>query len=440
MTQQGRVNTAHLNQLNVAADALATNFRLNIDKLLGVKPKVKEVKKKADTMTNLYTEANTVLTELNADAEDLKVFIKKAKGFPDINTDLKNAVDKLNADLIELGLREPPNNAAVFVDLNQLRSTMVYVGQTVTLDATATDADGDTLIYRYERKDGEVTPAMPVGVDMNAAQLVFTPTEAGTYTFNAIVSDGTDETIKADIVVTAQALTEISVPATATVDEDGVNATITVTSTAPPLNDVVLNVTYGGTATGNADPTQGDYDNDATQSVTLSMGTTSVDIVVPITDDAVDDDAETIEVTVAPSVPLTTGMVMGNATCVVTIIDNDPAPQPVQQPAQPVAPSAKLTTIEVVGADIAPAFSNAQNDYTSTVEHDDEAVIINVEAADSNAAVQIIDSGSTVLGTSTPLEVNLSTGTNEVTIVVTNGSAKEVYRLTITRPAAPASQ
>ncbi len=118
----------------------------------------------------------------------------------------------------------------------------------------------------------------------------------------------------------------LKVPAMVTVAEGGGNATVPVTVGNPVGQAVTLNVTYGGSsATGASDPANGDYDNDAVLTVSFSATDRTKNIVIPITDDAVDEDDETFTVTiaVAASTPLPSGFSLGNAMTTVTIADND---------------------------------------------------------------------------------------------------------------------
>ena len=124
--------------------------------------------------------------------------------------------------------------------------------------------------------------------------------------------------------VKATPMPMLKVPATLTVTEDAGNATIPVTVGNQIGAAVTLSVTYGGTATGANNPTAGDYDNDAVTSVTFSATDTTKNIVIPITDDGLDEDDETFTVTIAlSSGTLPSGFSLGNATTTVTIQDND---------------------------------------------------------------------------------------------------------------------
>ncbi|WP_419919805.1 PKD domain-containing protein [Candidatus Poriferisocius sp.] len=217
------------------------------------------------------------------------------------------------------------DNSPVLADLTDVT---VKVGEQVDITATATDADvGDTISYVWTRKAGETTPALPGGTTVNTKRLTFTPTATGTYTMTVTASDGNGNTDTKTVVITVAAKTVVSVPTAVAVTEGtDSNATVTISVAEAFEQSVTFNVSYGGTATGAANPANGDYDNDAVTSVTFGTSDTSKNIVIPITDDDLDETAETITVTIAPSSALPTGFSLGNATTTVTITDDDNSP------------------------------------------------------------------------------------------------------------------
>ena len=121
----------------------------------------------------------------------------------------------------------------------------------------------------------------------------------------------------------------VSVPLVLTVTE-GVDSSVTVPimTTVAFGQPMQFDIRYGGTATGAADPANGDYDNDAVTSVTFPASETSRNIVIPLTDDGLDETAETIEITITPAAgsTLPAGFSLDNATTTVTITDNDASP------------------------------------------------------------------------------------------------------------------
>ena len=77
----------------------------------------------------------------------------------------------------------------------------VTVGEVVDMEASATDADVDTIRYLWSWKNDE-TPALPHNTDLSNAQLSFTPTQAGNYTMMVTTNDGHDNTDTEDVVIT----------------------------------------------------------------------------------------------------------------------------------------------------------------------------------------------------------------------------------------------
>ena len=117
----------------------------------------------------------------------------------------------------------------------------------------------------------------------------------------------------------------VTMPQRLSVAESTDHAVVTVTTTQAFGESVTFNVTYSGTATGANNPANGDYDNDAVTSITFNSTDTTKDIRIPITDDSVDDDDETIIVTIAlaPDNTLPDGFTLHRTSTTVTITDND---------------------------------------------------------------------------------------------------------------------
>ena len=197
------------------------------------------------------------------------------------------------------------------------------VGQLVSVTASAMDADKDPITYAWTRKASETVPALP-DTPLDKATLTFTPTEAGTYTMTVTASDGNGNTDTETVAIMVTSGSTVSVPATLTVSEDAGTATVKVAVDRAFGERVIFNVSYGGSARGAPDASDGDYGN-ALSSLTFSSGDTEKDIDIPVNDDDVDEDSETIEVTIEVSGSLPGGFTVGNATTTVTVTDNDEA-------------------------------------------------------------------------------------------------------------------
>ena len=96
--------------------------------------------------------------------------------------------------------------------LGALADVSVTAGEAVAVTASATDADGDAIGYRWTRKAGETTPALPEGTDLSSARLAFTPPSAGTWTMTVTADDGHGNTDTEEVVVTVAAPADTGVP------------------------------------------------------------------------------------------------------------------------------------------------------------------------------------------------------------------------------------
>ena len=205
--------------------------------------------------------------------------------------------------------------------LASLADVAVTAGQEVDITASATDADGDTISYAWSRKAGETTPPLPQGTALNQARLRFTPTAAGVYTMTVTADDGYGNSATQEVTVTVGIPATVSVPATLQVTEGtDSNAVVRITASKAFAEAVTFNVSYGGTATAEVD-----YD-DAVGSVTFNATETSKDITIPLTDDNLDEDNETMTVRVTPAAALPGGFELENAETTVTITDDDASP------------------------------------------------------------------------------------------------------------------
>ena len=193
-------------------------------------------------------------------------------------------------------------------------------GQLVSITASATDTDGDTIGYAWTRKVGETTPALPNNTALNQAHLSFTPTQVGTYSMTVTASDGNQNKDTATVVITVISAKTVAMPAAFTVSESVGTANVNVVTGTAFGRQVIFNVNYGGTATGATNVNDGDYGNAVTL-LTFESGQTENSISIPINDDNLNEPDETIEVTIQGSLP--DGFTLGNSTTTVTVMDND---------------------------------------------------------------------------------------------------------------------
>ncbi len=213
--------------------------------------------------------------------------------------------------------------------LAPLTDRTVKVGQTVDITAAATDADNDAIGYAWTRDASETSPAIPGGTALDQARLTFRASAVGTYTMTVTASDGNGNSDTEEVVVTVGSADTVSLSSSLSVAESAGSATVRVTVAAALGRSVTFTLTYGGSATGAASPGDGDdYDNDAVTLVTFGPADTAKAIAIPIRDDGLDEDSETIEVTiaVADGGTLPAGFELGATTTTVTITDDDESP------------------------------------------------------------------------------------------------------------------
>ena len=299
-------------------------------------------------------------------------------------------------------------------------------GQAVDITASASDADGDTVTYTWTRKAGESSPSIPGGTGLNAARLNFTPPGTGTYTMTVTASDGNGNAATEEVIITVTDANVVQVPQNVAVAEGAGNAVVRITTAEAFGQAVTFNVTYGSTsstsdndATGASDPASGDYDNDAVTSVTFGASDTSKDVVIPVTDDDLDEENETFTVTIAPAAALPDGFQLARATTVVTITDDDDTPV--------LAAIEDVTLKQGQAVDITASATDADGDsitYTWTRKAGESSPAIPGGTALNAARLNFTPPGT---GTYT-MTVTASDGTNEATeeVIITVSNANVV--------------
>ena len=311
--------------------------------------------------------------------------------------------------------------------LQSIEDVTLKQGQAVDITAAATDADGDTVTYTWSRKGGESSPAIPGGTGLAAARLNFTPPGTGTYTMTVTASDGTNEDTE-EVIITVSNANVVQVPERVPVAEGAGNAVVRITTAEAFGQAVTFNVTYGSTsvtsdndATGAANPASGDYDNDAVTSVTFNSTETTKDIEIPVTDDDLDEENETFEVTIAAAATLPSGFQLARATTVVTITDDDNTPV--------LEAIENVTLKQGQAVDITAAATDADGDsVTYTWTRKDGESTPSIPGGTGLAAARL---NFTPPGTGTyTMTVTASDGTNEaseeVIITVSNANVVQV--------------
>ena len=187
-------------------------------------------------------------------------------------------------------------------------------GTAASISALATLNSVGTLTY-------SISPALPTGLSMSTTtgEITGTPTAASAstpYTIAVTDSNGQSANYSFNIEVVKPT---VSFSAATSSPAEGTSTHNVVVSLSPaPATDITLAYTISGTATAGSDYTT------LTGSVSVNSGATSVDIPVTITDDSVDDDDETIILTLSAGGNYYT---LGSTSVhTATITDNDDPP------------------------------------------------------------------------------------------------------------------
>ena len=205
--------------------------------------------------------------------------------------------------------------------LAMIEDQSVVVNEQLSITATATDADGDTISYAWSRKEGETIPALPDGTALNEAELSFTPTVVGTYTMMVTASDGNGNSDEQEVLITVTGGPTISIADVS--GAEGGSFSFTVSASETPSQDVTFQytVTAESSDTATADT---DFAAVATAMTgTIAAGEESTTIDVAVTDDDLDEGDETFTVSLSnPS----GGFAIADATARGTITDDDHSP------------------------------------------------------------------------------------------------------------------
>jgi len=214
-----------------------------------------------------------------------------------------------------------PNTAPVITAITP-DSTTIVEGDSVSLDGSFTDDDaGDshdvTISWGDDSTDTEFTLAAGT---LSFADKTHTYTDDGTYTITVTVDDGTasdsDNSTTVSVVIPTVAFSSATYS-----DAENVGTSNSVTLSRTVFTNCVTEVSVlvtGGDASGGTD-----YDNSGfPMTVTFGADEESKTVSVPITDDAADEEDETITFTVSS---VSNAEVGAQAGTTLTITDNDTA-------------------------------------------------------------------------------------------------------------------
>ena len=184
---------------------------------------------------------------------------------------------------------------------------------TLAWEPPSSGSDPTGYGYRYKEGSGAFGDSTAVSGGASARSVTVTGLANGTeHTFEVWALNATGASSAAT--TSATPVPSVSI-GDATVGEGAGSVTLTLTLSASSTQDVTVGYsTADGTATAGSD-----YTAVANGGATITAGTTSADISIPVTDDTEDDDDETFTVTLGDAVNAT----LGTSTATVTITDND---------------------------------------------------------------------------------------------------------------------
>ena len=326
------------------------------------------------------------------------------------------------ADRLDLPRALSALSVTFTVRLTPASGNMVTVDYADTGDGTATSGGTDyvtlasgTLTFA----PGETSKSVAVTVsgddidepDETVVVRLSSPSNA-TLTGGATTLDGTGTINDNDPTPT------VSVADAAAVSEGNVaapdppnNMTFAVTLSAVSGLDVTVPYTLSGTATAGTDYTEPDP-----RSVTIAAGTTQANIAIPVAGDEVDEENETITVTLGTPTNATVSTAEGAGAASGTITDDDTR-------GVSVTPTA-LTVAEADNAGTAATRENQETYKVVLTSQPTGAVTVNLESGDESVAR--IDTASLVFGTGDWNTERTVTVTGQADVIDNAGDMRKV--------------
>ena len=149
-------------------------------------------------------------------------------------------------------------------------------------------------------------------------------------TARATDEDGNSDTQAVRVTVTSFPIASVAAPAAAVAEGDDPTKTTAlnfpVSLSAARNSDATLTYTLGGTATGGTAEEVSDYTTPDPLEVTIPAGSTTANIVIPVKGDVVDEDDETVTVTLTGAVNAELSATAADLTATGTITDDDAPP------------------------------------------------------------------------------------------------------------------
>ena len=215
-------------------------------------------------------------------------------------------------DTFTVNIKVNPATAMAFSGTKS--DEVLAAGTAASISALATSNSVGTRTY-------SISPALPTGLSMSTTtgDITGTPTAASTSTsYTIVVTDSNGQSANYSFNITVVKPTVSFSAATSSPAEGTSPHNVAVSLSPAPATDITLAYTVSGSATSGSDFSALDG------SVSVTSGTASVNIPVTITDDSVDDDDETIILTLSAGGNFYT---LGSTSVhTATITDNDDPP------------------------------------------------------------------------------------------------------------------
>ena len=215
-------------------------------------------------------------------------------------------------DTFTVNIKVNPATAMAFSGTKP--NQVLAAGTAANITALATLNSVGTLTY-------SISPALPTGLSMSTTTgaITGTPTAASASTpYTIAVTDSNGQSANYSFNIEVVKPTVSFSAATSSPTESAGTVNVAVGLSPAPATDITVRYTVSGSATSGSDYTT------LTGSVSVSSGTASVNIPVTITDDSVDDDDETIILTLSAGGNFYT---LGSTSVhTATITDNDDPP------------------------------------------------------------------------------------------------------------------
>ena len=300
-------------------------------------------------------------------------------------------------------------------------------GETVTLAPNTTyflqiDHIAGSLSLLFTKSDGEDIESDP---GWTLADRCLSRDQSATAFAGCVFSKALRVTISGDA---DDGLPKLSVSDASVVEGSNLEFTVTLSEAASETVTVDYS-TSDGTATADANATDGaDYTAASGQTLTFAAGDTTKTISIATGDDTVDEDDETLTVTL--SNPSETAKLGSIASGTGIIVNNDETP----------ATDATLSAFSLTAGDgsaiaLSPSFSRYGFQYTASVANDVDSLTASVTANRSDADVVIVGDDDTTSPNEAAFDLDVGSNLVKVMVTSSDGSRTKIYMAVVTRAA-----